>query len=348
MKNSGRDMQDLFQDFLGGCAKFLLIVGGIAFVGSLALLIFSVFQVSGNPSLVADAMRNVGVLKQVLTVGVVAVAVGSTFLFWGEEILGAVHLIVAAAMFFAPLYLDGMLGESSDVKASVLGAIQNSGGILGVIGIVVLVVDLAGRARNRMQQGTKADQLKYGKNIQQEKERQNVFLGKCWQLPFCRKFVRERCPIYHAKVTCWRERVGCMCEEEVIRNAMDNKPIPKDELLARKYIPQNNKFTLEQKKERCRQCVIYNEHQRHKYRALLPAVVAGFVVLYVLFRTPLLTSTNSLIEGLNKLVSVGTLGAASKVVTPPFFIEFLLICLLIVCLSYALKVLEFCIFKLKI
>src|SRR5205823_3893098 len=125
----------------------------------------------------------------------------------------------------------------------------------------------------------KKDTLKYGKGIKEEQNIRNTFMGKCWQLPYCRKFVRERCLIYHSRRTCWKERVGCMCEEEVIRNAMENRTIPKDAVAAAKYIPVNNRITMAQKRERCRQCVIFNEHLKHQYRLFLPVTVAAFALL---------------------------------------------------------------------
>lgn len=347
--SGNRDLQDLFQEFLGGVAKFLVTVGGLAVAISIGLLVFSSMQVSSSPQLAADALRNANILKQILMVGTIAVAIGSSFLFWGEEILGAVQLILAGAMFFAPLYLDGMLGNGGEVKSVALGAIQQAGSILGAVGLVVLVVDLAIRARERIKVGTKADQLKYGKQIKQEDDRQNVFMGKCWQLPFCRKFVREKCPIYHAKVTCWRERVGCMCEEQVIRNAMEGRPIPKDQVLAMQYIPRNNKLTEDQKKERCRQCVIYNEHQRHKYKLMLPSMVLGYIAIYALLREPLLQGTMVVVNNINRLVQAGTLGAVDTASQQPSgFMEFLLVCVFLIALSYSLKVLEFLVFRVKL
>ena len=138
-----------------------------------------------------------------------------------------------------------------------------------------------------------------------------------------------------------------MCEEQVIRNAMENKPIPKDALLAGKMIPVNHKLTLAQKQERCRNCVIYNEHQKHKYKAGVPAVVVGFVLVYAAGRGPLLDATRSMMDHINNMLHNATLGTAS-VKTPDVFVEMLLITFFIISLSYSMKLLEFLIFKLKI
>src|SRR5262249_14119457 len=151
------------------------------------------------------------------------------------------------------------------------------------VGLGAVLFDVITRVRIRVREGARADQLKYGKGVKEEKDIRNVLLGRCWQLPYCRKFVRERCPIYHARRTCWKERVGCMCEESVIRNAMSGRVIPADAVAAAKFIPQNHKLTMEQKKERCRQCVIYLEHQKHKYKLAMPAAIGGMAVVYIVF-----------------------------------------------------------------
>jgi hypothetical protein len=211
------------------------------------------------------------------------------------------------------------------------------------------VVQVTIAVRERVKVGTKADHLKFGKGIKEEADRKNVFMGNCWQLPYCRKFVRERCPIFHSKRTCWKERVGCMCEEEVIRNAMENKPIPRDAVLAGNMIPKNHRLTPQQKFERCKTCVIYNEHQRHKYKLMLPVTVLSFVVGYVLLHNPLVATFGFTIERINRVIHNATLsGGGSSFVAPTAFVECLMFVCALMLLTYALKVLEFVIFKLKI
>lgn len=345
---------------LDGVSKFALWGGLIALGISLGFLImtYTAFASNQPPGSVDQALTNIALLQKLLLAGSVAAIVGTTYMFWGEETLGILQLGVSAVLWFSPMLIPSVFGEASggvptQVGATALATIQQGGTVMGLLSLAVLVADIATRVKQRAKEGSKADQLKYGKGQKAEKEIQNVFMGKCWQLPFCRKFVRERCPIYHAKRTCWRERVGCMCEEEVIRNAMENRPIPKDLVAATKYIPINNKLPLEAKKERCRQCVIYNEHQKHKYKLALPVMVLGFAGFYILMREPLLLGTKQMVSGLDKAFSSLTFQEAGSVTTKvtggtlPFH-EVLLVCFMIVGLAYALKAVEYLIFKLKV
>lgn len=346
-RGQSNDLSEAFQGFLSGCARFLLFVGGGAAAIALGLLIFT--ALSASPDQAAAAERNIQIFSKILTVGVLGLGVGASYLFWGEELLGAIQLILAGAMYFAPLILSAAAPNTGNPAAGqAMAAIQQGGSVYGLIAIIVVVADIIVRVRGRVKQGVKTDQMKYGRGVKEESDRQNVLLGKCWQLPFCRKFVRERCPIYHAKRTCWKELVGCMCEEAIIRNSMENRPIPKDALLAANMIPRNNKLTIAQKKERCRSCVIYNEHQRHKYKVSMPTVVGSFILLYVLLRTPLLIATESLLTGINRIVQGATLNAAGNFAPPRAFTELLLAAFFVIGLAYAMKILEFAIFRVKV
>jgi hypothetical protein len=354
-QGSNRDLTESFLEFLVAVARFLLWVGLLAIAGTLGLLIYTaVAYTTGTPAPEAQAIANIEIFRKALVIGLIAFGVGSTYLLWGEETLGPLQLVFAGALYFAPLYLPSVIGgEGLAVAGAAYGAMQTGGLVFASIAICVLVADVAVRFRLRAQEGFKAEQLKYGKNIKEEKDRQNVFMGKCWQLPFCRKFVRERCPIYHSKRTCWKERVGCMCEEQVIRNAMENRVIPKDEVAAAAFIPVNNKLTLDQKRERCNQCVIYNEHQKHKYRLLLPVMVVGFGLIYFLGRPFMLSASEGVLLKLDRVVGVATLrpeaGIATAVNTTlvPMH-EILLACVMLILFAYCMKGLEFLVFRLKI
>jgi len=352
-RRSGMDLSETFQSFLDGAAKLVAILGGLATLGGAGFLMFLCFRLGGATADVKpqDAMNSIEMLQKVLTVGVLGLGIGATYLFWGSEFLSVGMLALSAALFFAPMYLPSITGTPTGPAAaavgSAMGAMQTAGMALGVISMLVVVADVMSRVKARVKQGTKADQLKYGKGIKEEAGTQNIFLGKCWQLPFCRKFVREKCPIYHAKTTCWKELVGCMCEESVIRNAMENKPIPKDALLASNMIPRNNKLTDTQKKERCRNCVIYNEHQRHKYKVSVPITVLTFIGIYAAFHGPLVSSVDHIVQQVNAVVHKVSLTQEQKFTPPTFFTETLLAVFFLVGLTYAMKTLEYLIFRNK-
>ena len=343
--------------FMDSVSKLLVYAGAGALVAGAAFLIYTIVVGNGaSPDTAAQAQRNIELFGKVALIGGLSGALGLTWIMWGEETLGAILVLVGSAFYFAPYYLPGLMEMQvvTEVARKGLDAVGAAGAPIGAIGLCVIVIDLIGRVRTRSQEGARAEQLKFGKGMKEERDIRNVFLGKCWQLPYCRKFVRERCPIYHARRTCWQERVGCMCEESVIQNAMEGKVIPSDVVAAAKFIPRNSKLTPGQKAERCRQCVIYNEHQKHKYKLALPATAVVLVLVFFALHTPLKDWVQGLLTHADTQVSKATFNGkdisevtstASGVIP---YAEIVLIAGFLIIFAYCVRVLEYLFFKLKV
>jgi hypothetical protein len=351
--NRQKEPSDFQPDALGELpmtiATYAFWGGLISLVASLAVVFFCMMTAAGDQTKAATLANTIKVFDKGLILGAIAMVIGSAWLFWEEEVMVAMHLFGASVLFFAPTLVPLVMTESQNAAyVGGIEAISGAGKIYLGFALTILIADLALRVKKRVTQGTKADLLKYGKGIKEEVEKQNVFLGKCWQLPFCRKYVREKCPIYHAKRTCWRELVGCMCEESVIRMAMESKPISKDALLSGSAIPRNNKLTVNQKRERCKNCVIYNEHQKHKYKLAMPVVLVGYGLFYALFREPLANAVDGFLGTAGKTVKDLSAGAVSGLNTGSMFTQFLVGAIILVLMSYTIKMVEYALFKLKI
>ena len=342
------ELEDKLEGVRNTVGKAAAIVGALLTLACLAGLLVLISRAAGSPDLAAQALKSIPMLQKGLQIGLFALLVGTSLLFWGEEIMLFGHVVLALALYFAPMYVPSLFGGASNkaVDAGVT-ALASSGAMYGGLTLVLVIVEVFGRVRNRMTHGAKADTIKYGKGIKEEGDRKNQLMGNCWQLPYCRKFVRERCPIFHAKTTCWKELTGCMCEESVIRSAMENRPIPKDAVAAAATIPRNRKLTDAQKRSRCKSCVIYNEHQRHKYRVSMPVLLLLFGGGYVVLR-------EQLVAGVSRVLGQANDGVNSVVLTqgrvqfPTYFVEVLVAGLVIVAISYAIRGLEYALFKLKI
>ncbi|MBX3097675.1 MAG: hypothetical protein KF812_12525 [Fimbriimonadaceae bacterium] len=348
-RESGSSFLDSILSFLDGFARILVAGGGLALIIGLIFLLMSFF--SGSQGTEEQILRNVDLWGRIAFLGAIVLSIGGAYILYEEETAGPIALLLGAAMAFAPSYMGSMGNTiSAETSGMVLGAIQKPGLPLMALGIFLLAYELISRARVGIKQGAKADQLKLGQGLKEEREIKNVFMGKCWQLPYCRKFVRERCPIYHAKRTCWKERTGCMCEESVINNAMKGTVIPKDIVAAAQFIPRNNKLTEKQKAERCMHCVIYNEHQKHKYKLGLPIMIAGIAVFYVLMREPMAAGVARIMNVAEGAVNDATFnrGAASMLERGIPFHEIVLGAIMIMVMAYGVKLLEYFIFRMKV
>ena len=346
------EVTDALMGGLGAFAKFVMWAGLLATIVSAGFLIYYVVLYSGTPPAGADPKPLIETFRKILTTGLLAFFIGSAYLFWGEGWMEMIQIIVSVIFFLAPqlgtMVFPSAANSSTGVPMLALVAIRTSAMGAGIVAVMVVMADIFIKVQNRFKQGIKADQLKYGKGIKEEVDRQNVFMGKCWQLPYCRKFVRERCPIYHARRSCWREKVGCMCEEEVIKGAMENRTIPKDAVAAARYIPHNNKLTMLQKMERCRQCVIYNEHQKHKYRLLLPITLIVFIGLCALLWKPMMAGMHGIVASAESAFKNVIMDQKFNTQIPDVLQQIILGSICLVVLTYLLKLLEFFIFKLKV
>lgn len=350
-----KDPTEFQPDMLG---EIPATIARYAFWGGVGILIFSVVVVvflmsvaNGDATKAGQIASSIGLFQKGLLIGVIGTVAGSAWLFWEEEIMVALNLGGAFVLFFSSTILSmAMSFPAENANKGILAgydALGLAGKIYLAFAFVILIGDIALRVKTRTEQGAKKDSLKYGKGVTEESDRKNVFMGKCWQLPYCRKFVREKCPIYHAKRTCWRELVGCMCEESVIRIAMDGKPISKESLLSGAAIPRNTKLTDAAKRERCKTCVIYNEHQKHKYKLAMPTVIISYIVIYIVFKGPIADVINNFLSHGNKIVNDISANSIKKVDTGDMFTQFLVGAVLIVGLAYTIKVVEYAIFKLK-
>jgi hypothetical protein len=343
--------------------------------------------------------------------------------YFDEEVLGYTLVIVSVALIFgSPLLLEflsaGMIQawaqppENLPAIAAfnelrIIGMFAGvPGGLLVLRDISLRLVGGVRKSRDRMAN------MEYGGQIKEEKPPSTPILGvmaKCWQMNFCRAAIRKDCPIYHARTRCWRERVGCMCEEKVVRTALEGlinfdssfkDPLPPAEKPAESRIegfsigggetrpedqpvlavpektqevprrvrkapppkprdvriPHNPNIPMAAKIERCRNCVIYNEHQRYKYKFFAPIVVLGVPGLAYLY-------FDQLMEGLRQALmradvvfrhlsldsKAAATGVADLANSSNMFAQYLIfICSLIIVLTFTLRLLEYLVFKLKV
>ncbi len=357
LKSPKEGLGDGLMNLLDGLARFLFYIGLLAGLIGVGFLIYTYMQSSNAPA--DKVLQNIQTFSKVGIIGMLAGALGAAWVFWGEETVGPLILIVAAAMYTAPFYMPAMAPTASAEGEGAITAVAQSAYGPAAVAIFVIILEVTARLRLRAMQGAKAETMKYGRGLKEERDVRNVFLGKCWQLPYCRKFVRERCPIYHARRTCWKERVGCMCEESVIRNAMEGKVIPSDMVAAAKFIPKNSKLTPSQKAERCRQCVIYNEHQKHKYKLYVASAFGGIGATYILIREPAGEQIKKVLMRADSSLDDITLSQGEENTPDPEakvtsidqgvipYHEIMLVVLAVVALAYAIRLIEWATFRMK-
>lgn len=364
----------------------------------------------------AERLRILGVVEGAilwLNILVGMLLVSLCILYYDEETLGYSLLVAAIFLYVGvPFLLESIYGDlvtgwtqTNNIAAlKIHGQFQVVGIMAAIPGAILTVRDLFLRfAEGSSQKRARFRNLRYGTEVEAEPPVGRALipaLAKCWQLPFCRDFIRVRCPIYHARTRCWRERVGCMCEEKVIRHAMDammreadaarseepidfampvpderridltgnpvmsEKTVPMRKVMAEPKriprrqvkIPHNPNLSMAAKKERCRNCVIYNEHQRLKYQMLAPLIVMVVPALAFLYRGDVSTYLQALLERVDSTLlrlslhpGARSLDLADTLSPSNTVIGYVVVaCLVVVVTTMALRTLEHLVFRLKV
>ncbi len=344
---------------------WMISVGAILFVLGLVYLLYALFFAgleqaqNFTPADQARIQGNLTLFGRLILLGAGMVVVGVAWNYLEEATVGVILLLLAIFFYWGLPFLIGQfatLPTPGTLHAYALVQLRQLVWVLFPPGLVLTVFVGIAQGIRRLRYGASLDQtLKLGSGVTRQQTQQR-FLGKCWQLPYCRDYVRQRCPIYHARRTCWREGVGCMCEEKNIAKALIDVRISDNPEANAKYIPHNTTLTKWELRQRCGECVIYNEHQRQKYQLFAPLTVGMVIGIAYFFREPLRGQVYNLLGLLDNLLArftlmpsearEGVLKAAAQANETAAWI--LYIALTIMVLSYALRTVETVIFKWKL
>ncbi len=340
-----------------------------------------------------QALQTVQTITMWLQISLVVNLICVCILFYEISTVPIILLALAGFLAYGLEFVAGLLGvdqkgfRPTGASATGLKTIYFCAMALAIPGVILIVRNIIVSIFNSRYGNDLTSE--YGKEVEPEADAPRAVLSvmaKCWQLPFCRAGVRKTCPIYHARTKCWKQQVGCMCEENIIRLAMrddtaDAPPtiemqrnqgfvaigdlISKQEKVEAKSlptkigprgvkIPVNPNLSSAQKRQRCHNCIIYNEHQRNKYKFYAPFVTLAVPLLVYLNYETVRGFINSLINGIGSIFSKVTFNSSAhnklaSEITGSFTVELIfIVALTLVILTYALRVLEYCTFKIKI
>src|SRR5579862_1570222 len=144
---SNRDLSETFQSVVEGGCRFLFWLGSFLTVVGAGFLLYTCMVAAGDPSVTKQALSNIGILDKVLYAGLVALAISSTVMWWGEQVLAPLQLILAAALWTVPYWLPsaGIASPPGEAAANAMGSLQTGGTLFGVMAVCVLVADISMR-----------------------------------------------------------------------------------------------------------------------------------------------------------------------------------------------------------
>jgi len=101
-------------------------------------------------------------------------------------------------------------------------------------------------------------------------------LKPCWDTPYCRDFLKEFCPAYSKRQSCWKAGGGCLCDEAIVNRLLAQTSVRRPESVS--TLRKTSQFM--QKKMDCAKCPIYAEHQRQKYQLLAPLIPLAIIAIF--------------------------------------------------------------------
>jgi hypothetical protein len=289
---------------LDNYVRAILWISLIAFAISLGYLLWGLFSGAWcNPHY--DNLGHAGKVKQlanidlffrILHISTIVALVSILFFTFRDESISYL-LLTAGALFYLgiPYTFNYIFDKNNGIfptptSQDVVTRLQSMVWLFGVPGVVLMLVDFVRRFQDASENAAiqKAN-VRFGANVAEQApspSHRQIFLGRCWELSYCRDNVRPKCPIFlEKKGPCWWRKRGCMCDERIVLQAVvandwkDQTKKTEEHYRARgevSYALQaGNSPVLSEaaKRERCRGCVIYNEHQRQKYQAIVTVIM---------------------------------------------------------------------------
>ncbi len=257
-------------------------------------------------------------------------AIGMTLMFWGDIALPATLILTAGVYFSIPYWLPNAIGFQSTLKMmnplqwnlahTAVGAFGLGGIALGIYGVVLQVIDAYRRIQYHLVHGAAEKGLRKG-----EEPPPDYGLpvgGKVWKVPLQKPLVCVWCP---------------------------RDPVARE----RTFMP-GTQFTTKDLNAYCRLCVVYNEHQKQKYRLLLPILAAVVAFVYWANHDSFLESTHRLLKNIdvtmtNLMVPQTILQEPVKPTGGPVIVAEIVLAGIVMFIFIQLtRVLEFILFRLKL
>jgi hypothetical protein len=372
-----------------GVDRFLMSIarlGAILAVLSLAFLLYVLFSPAGfvstperfMPAQQAAIAQRVGWACRVFAVGIVLLVAALVYRSRTMPELQVLYLIAGLALAIGgPWLVQSAAGAArpGGTGQEIVRTFRALGALCVAAAAIYALLDAVDRLRaRRARQRTKDAILTSPRRVREMVESGkplNRFLGKCWNLPYCRPAMKPFCPVFqrHQK-PCWRIGVGCMCSEEVLLIAARNEGFevargsasqPGGLLVLPTLDQMARQLTRRQKSARCGRCVIYMHHQEQKYRAAVwvaLGVIAGAILLGLPLWHRLYVRAAVAADEITRVVAlpmptkpeeqhpalqpwVGRLAESA-------FVEWVLIlCVAILALTFLLRLVEFAIYRLR-
>jgi len=356
-------------------ARFVLQFAIAGFVVSLGYILYGIF--SGVLSRPVDAAaieryaRNLRLMGEIMAASGVLGTLCFVVLTLSELAYSVtMGLLGLGLMFGMPVLVASNLAQGDDrIIRAITEWSRNAGmGILAIIGLRILY-EIVEQVRTAGVRRKEKEQLEAIEGLQKAKRpaRPGIW-SPCWKLPYCHDAVREACPAFKARRSCWRYGAGCNCDpsmiERLIRSgALESgkgasKASSREKTAHAAYLRSDLQADVVVKAERtipCSKCPIYLDHQRQKFKIVNPIAIVGTIVAMGALYIPLKAIYHAVVQAVAAVASRLTFdvervdpGQWVRYLDTPALQVFFFIIVGLLALSYVLKFVEWVIFEKKL
>lgn len=305
-------------------------------------------------------VNGVHTAAKALTIAGAAVIASLIVRLFYEEVLGQALSLAGALLYFGTPALFALVVDTDRLSGNALfGGIVDEFRLIGALcllpGLALILRDAILRIWTGMSV-RRVVERRWGDEDERRRQHRPKAYGSCWDMPYCRDFVRRVCPAWQARTPCWRLKLGCYCDERTILQAMAS--YGKDNEHVRGIMhslgldkPRQSALSGSQKRARCRRCGIYAEHQRQKYRLLSPLVIPGVVALMYAFRERVSAWLYTALEHTDRfmrILSYRPEGTSYTFDDGRILTMLAMVWLTIIVISYTLRALEYLVFELQV
>ena len=278
------------------------------------------------------------------------------------EILGQVLAVLGGIVFFlGPLVCGDVAARTGLVGNYLFNTAAKQYLFLGTVclipGLFLVIRNAVWRIIENV--SAKIDSMKcWGdeETRKQQNQKRSIY-GHCWDMAYCRDFVKKMCPAFKRKKSCWKIKQGCYCDEKTVLQAMltnGRTDIQAKGILHSLGLDQmaEKRMTSKAKRARCKRCAIFLEHQRQKYRLATPLVFPTIGLLLLYFYNSLYAVIYALVIRTDKFMSILTYkpnGHVTSFANDAHTLTIMgIIWLAVFVLSYSLRTIEYLILDLQV
>jgi hypothetical protein len=341
-------------------SAWLLKIAIIALLLSTGYVLYGVY--GGHLAQAVDQriLQNLELMGQVMALSGMLAALALIILTPDEFAYAVVAALVGIGyMLGFPLMVAGQVSAQSEQAAEVIARWANTTGegILVIVGVRVLI-EIVNFIREAPTRRARIDaETGIAEKPKVTKRGPAYRLARCWEMPYCHEAIKEMCPAFQRRRSCWRIKQGCNCDpyliESLLRKGVGKEIGARDAAYLRSDLAGNRRMGTERTRE-CRSCPIFIEHQRQKFRVLNPLFIAGSIVALLAAYPVMHRLYTAFIEGTAALahrLAYGTEVPVDEWIraldTPAVWVFFYIIVGLLV-MSYLLKAVEWAVLQRKI